>query len=179
MNEFPQKGESFIGYEYRDVTVSQKMQPVYADGYASFGWTLESAAIPVHRVGAVTLKIKRDRKIRNKAELSRLQRQFEGCTEAIESLENSKIIGASAVAYLTGIAGTVAMAGSVFAYLDRMIVISIILAVPAFAGWIAPYFCYQTISKRKSSRVNPIIEQKYDEIYEVCKKALSLFCLSC
>ena len=32
---------SFIGYEYKSLTVNRRMKSVYADGYQNFGWKLE------------------------------------------------------------------------------------------------------------------------------------------
>jgi len=166
--------ESFIGYEYKDVTIHRNMESVYADGYRNFGWEMENTSTPLQGPGAVTIKFKRDRKIRNKAELTRLQRQFESCVGEIETLEGSKTLGASAAAYGIGIVGCAFMAGSVFAYLGGMLVPSIILAVPGFVGWIIPYFCFNTIRKNKSAKVAPLIDRKYDEIYDVCEKANGL-----
>lgn len=166
--------ESFIGYEYKDVTVKNDMASVYTDGYTNFGWTLEGISYPIQKVGAVTLKLKRDRKIRNKAELTRLQRQFDACVNEIIALENSKVIAASAVAYIIGVIGTAFMAGSVFAYLANMLPLMVVLAIPGFAGWIIPYFCYALIVKKKADKVTPLIDGKYDEIYDVCEKANGL-----
>ncbi len=174
MSESTKNEGSFIGYEYKDVTVKHNMESVYADGYANFGWALEGTSIPIQSIGSITMKFKRDRKIRNKAELSRLQRQFDACVAEIEALEQSKVIGASAVAYVTGIIGTAFMAGSVFAYLAGMLPFSIILAIPGFIGWIIPYFSYCAIHKKKADKVSPLVDAKYDEIYEVCEKANSL-----
>ena len=69
------------------------------------------------------MKFKRDRKVRNKAELTRLQRQFDSCVSEIESLERSKYLRASVFAYIIGVVGTAFMAGSVFAYLADMLVL--------------------------------------------------------
>lgn len=55
------------------------MQSVYADSFGSFGWIAEGIGEAVGKVDPVVMKFKRDRKIRNKAELTRLQRQFEAC----------------------------------------------------------------------------------------------------
>lgn len=96
--------------------------------------------IPLAGVSTVTMKFKRNRKIRNKSELTRLQRQFDAIANEIVSLENSKVVGASTVAYIIGVLGTAFMAGSVFAYLGARIPLCIILAIPAFIGWIIPYF---------------------------------------
>ena len=61
-----------------------------------------------------------------------------------------------------GMAGTVFMAGSVFWIVAPQphILLCIILAIPAFAGWIAPYFLYRTIKAKKTKAVSPYIEKK-------------------
>lgn len=173
MNEIT-KNESFIGYEYKEVTVNRSMESAYADGYANFGWTLEDTSTPMQGVGSITMKFKRDRKIRNKAELGRLQRQFESCAGQIESLERSKGSGAMIAAFSIGLVGTAFMAGTVFSYLAGMLPLCILLAVPAFIGWILPYFCFLNIRTKRTDKVAPLIDRKYDEMYEVCEKAHAL-----
>jgi len=174
MNENTQDGRGFVGYEYKSVTVKRDMANLYTDCFPSFGWTLESKAPALDWVTSVTLKYRRDRKIVNKMELTRLQRQFESQASEINKLETSKTVGASAVAYVIGILGTAFMAGSVFAVTSGMIPLCIILAVPAFIGWIIPYFCYRRMSAKKAEQVTPLIEQQYDAIYETCEKASAL-----
>lgn len=164
----------FIGYEYKDVTVKEKMENMYVDGYLNFGWELEDTLEGTPGKEDIVLKLKRDRKIRNKAELTRLQRQFEACMKEIISLENSKVIGAATVAYIVGVIGTAAMAGSVFAYIGGTLTLSIILAIPGFIGWIIPYLLFCRIRSSKSVKVEPLINKKYDEVYEVCEKANGL-----
>jgi len=174
MSEPIRSENKYIGYEYRDFTVNHSMESVYVDGYHSFGWTLEGIVPSIKGVFTEVLKFKRDRKIINKAELTRLQRQFESCAAEIETLERSKIIAASAVAYIIGAFGTAFIAGAVFAHNAGMIPLTIILAIPGFVGWIIPYFCYSNIRGKKTEKVTPLIENKYDEIYEVCEKANGL-----
>lgn len=174
MTEITRNENNFIGYEYKEITVNRSMESVYTDGYSNFGWTLEDTSTLLQGINSVTMKFKRDRKIRNKAELSRLQRQFDACVAEIESLERSKTLGASAAAYGIGIVGCAFLAGSVFAYTGGMLPLFIILAIPGLIGWILPYFCYCGIKKKKTDRVAPLIDKKYDEIYEVCEKANAL-----
>ncbi len=150
------------------------MASLYIDGYENFGWKLEGSEYPIASVDTVTLKFKRDRKICSKAELTRLQRNFDACVSEILSLEGSKYLKASVAAYSVGIVGTAFMAGSVFAVTSNLIVPCIILAVPAFIGWALPYFLYKNISKKRTAEITPLIEQKYDEIYSICEKANAL-----
>ena len=165
---------SFIGYEYQDVIAKRGFASVYQDGYENFGWALEGTANSTTKVDSIIMKFKRDRKIRNKAELTRLQRQFNACIVDIQSLEFSKGMKASAVAYAVGVVGTAFMAGSVFAITANLVIPCTILAIPGLIGWIAPYWIYRTISRKKTEEINPLIDQKYDEIYSVCEKASSL-----
>jgi hypothetical protein len=46
--------------------------------------------------------------------------------------------------------------------------------VPAFAGWILPYFLYRSIAAEKERQLQPLIEEKQEEIYEICEKGHSL-----
>ena len=166
----------YVAYEYSKITVKRSMEAVYADNLESFGWTLEGMSSPVGKIDSVTLECKRDRKIPNKAELTRLQRQFEAQVNEIVSLEQSKVIKASTVAYIIGVMGTACMAGSIFAVTAAppMIVLCIILAVPGLLGWILPYICFRSISKKKTAELIPVIESKYDELYDLCERANQL-----
>lgn len=169
------KGQpNFVGYEYKDITVSRSMETLYVDCYTHFGWTLEGTTQPIQGISSITLKFKRDRKIRNKAELTRLQRQLDSGIHDVEMLEKSKVTSAAIAGFSLGIVGTAFMAGSVFAYTGSLLALSVILAVPGFIGWILPYFIYLSINRKRTAKVTPMIDEKYDEIYEVCEKASAL-----
>lgn len=163
--------KNFIGYEYKDVIIDKDMETMYIDGYQNFGWILNSVSYPKAGIKKITIKFKRDRKIRNKGELTRLQRQFDASASEIIRMENSKNTSASIVAYTIGLIGTAFIAGATFSFLGGLIALCIILAIPGFLGWILPYFMYNSIYTKKSKRVTPLIENKYDEIYEICERA--------
>ena len=59
---------------------------MYIDGYQNFGWQLEETSILPTGLYYPVMKFKRDRKIRNKAELTPLQRQFDACVTEIASM---------------------------------------------------------------------------------------------
>jgi len=168
------KKDNFVGYEYRDVTVDRKMESIYKDSYPNFGWKLEKASSPSLSLSSVTMKFKRNRKIQNKAELTRLQRQFDANVNEIVSMEDSKASSASIAAFTVGIIGTVFMAGSTFSFLASLVVLCIILAIPGFIGWIIPYFLYKSTYAKKNVKLMPLIDSKYDEIYEICERASGL-----
>ena len=166
----------FIAYEYKDLNVKKELASFYLDCYENFGWQQDENFPPKENGEKISLKLKRNRKIVNKVELTRLQRHFEADMEDIFSLENSKTTKALIIALTIGILGTAFMAGSVFAVTATppIIWLCIILAIPGFAGWILPYFAYKKVKEDKVRKVTPYIEEKYDEIYEICEKGHSL-----
>lgn len=172
---------NFVGYEYQSVKVKRPMVPVYADGYVNFGWELEGTEEEsANRLtgklttGVVTMNFKRDRKIRNKVELTRLQRNFDACANEILSMESSKRVMASVVGCTVGIIGTAFMTCSVFAVTAGSTGFCILLAIPAFLCWILSYFLFKWVENKKTATVSVLIEKKYDELYAVCEKAHTL-----
>lgn len=109
-------------------------------------------------------------------ELTRLQRNFEACVSEIEALEKSKTSSATMYALSLAMIGTAFMAGSVFAVTASPphIILCILLAIPGFLGWILPYFLYKRIVGKQTEKLTPLIEKKYDEIYEICEKGNKL-----
>ena len=166
--------KGFVGFEYMEVSAKHWMESLYVDSYENFGWEFEGEAARESPGGLVTLKFKRDRKLRNKAELTRLQRQFEACAQEIETLERSRTTTASIAAFTIGLAGTVLLGGAMFAYLRGLLPLMVVLAVPGFPGWIVPYFCHQRLRQKRERQIAPLIERKNDEIYSVCQRGRRL-----
>ena len=42
------------------------------------------------------------------------------------------------------------------------------------SGGIFPYFLYKKVTARQTEKITPLIEAKYDEIYEICEKGNKL-----
>jgi len=176
MNEITRSGKDYIGYDYTAVTAPTDKISVYLDAYGNLGW-IQDNLLPSRQVGGlVTLKLKRDRKILNKAELTRLQQHFEACMDEIAIFENSRIQKASMLSITVGLVGTVFMAGSVFAVTAEppKILLCALLAIPAIIGWALPYRLFKFFVKKRAAEVMPLIERKYDEIHEICEKGNAL-----
>lgn len=174
--------KNFVGYEYKEIVTDSSKLSFLLDGYESFGWEEDGSLMesgmarnPVLQQKAV-LRMKRNRKIVNKVELTRLERNFDACVDEIGKLEKAKTSAATMYAIILGVIGTAFMAGSVFAVTAQTpyYVLSILLAVPGFLGWIFPYFLYRKIAGRQTEKITPLIEAKYDEIYEICEKGNKL-----
>lgn len=100
MNE-NKENNRFIGYEYKQVVAEPGQISFLIDGYMNFGWEIDENVqdIRMEYYGSHTkshhhrksiIRMKRDRKIINKMELTRLQRNFEAYVEEIRHLEKEK-----------------------------------------------------------------------------------------
>ena len=172
MSEIKKDSRDYIGYEYKELTASGERASFYLDCYQNFGWT------PDERTGngKGKLVLKRDRKIVNKVELTRLQRHFEACMDEIAALEHSKTAAATIAALVIGLIGTAFLAGATFAAVHEPPLwgLMVILAVPGFVGWLLPLFVYREMSARRAKTVTELVERKYDEIYEICEQGNKL-----
>lgn len=182
MDETGKQQKNYVGYEYKEVAADSSMASFLLDGYISFGWEMDENLPEYHKTDRVSyqnkvvLRLKRNRKMINKMELTRLQRNFEACVSEIEALEKSKTSAATIYTLILGMIGTAFIAGSTFAVTAQPphIILCILLAIPGFSGWILPYFLYRSIVKKQTDRLMPLIEKKYDEIYEICEKGNKL-----
>lgn len=183
MDDTGKKKNAFVGYEYKEIVTDQSRVSFLLDGYENFGWEADGNAYGYARERTdprkqtkVVLRLRRNRKIVNKMELTRLQRNFESCVREIETLEKSKTSAATMYALVIGILGTAFMAGATFAVTAQPphIILCILLAIPGFIGWILPYFAYKRVVERRTEKVTPLIEEKYDEIYAICEKGNKL-----
>jgi hypothetical protein len=168
--------DQFIAYEYKSVTVPCDFENIYLDSLPNFGWQPDGNMpfISSRGIAAVSLKFKRDRGIKNKAELSRLEREFDNNIRMIETIEKSKESTAKISALTIGIIGTAFMAGSVFAYLAGMPPLMVILAIPGFLGWLFPYFRYKDVKAMRAKTAAPLIDEQYNTLYDVCEKAYEI-----
>lgn len=176
MNEIRENGGSFVGYEYKEIRTAGVNVSLYLDCYRNFGWTVDDRTPGEAFRGRGILILKRDRRIANRMELTRLQRHFEACLEELKALERSKTSGATACSIAVGLAGTCFMAGATFASVrvPPLIPLAVLLAVPGFIGWILPVFLYRQMVRRRTGIVARLKERKYDEIYEICEKGYKL-----
>ncbi|WP_125706662.1 hypothetical protein [Lacticaseibacillus daqingensis] len=163
----------FVAFEYLEQQIPKAMQNNYIDGYMNFGWQVTDRTPDIGK-STVTLKLKRDRNLPEKAALNRLQKQFEQEMAAAAGLERSKSSVPTVVAMTVGLIGTAFMAGSVFAVTNQMVVLCAILAVPTFLGWALGYFSYSWAKTRRTTKVGPVLEQSYDNAANYCQQAFHL-----
>lgn len=91
--------KNFAVYDYMCKGVKAHKQTEAVDMYEAFGWEATGAAASF---GGVTVSFRRDRKIKHKTELNRLERKAENLKSLIDRITASMSFGAMIFAYIFG-----------------------------------------------------------------------------
>lgn len=164
----------YVGYEYEEITVKQYLKSLYKDCYPYFGWNLEELADRGRNNNLVCMRFKRERNKWNEDELKRLQKKFDSYVKEIENMEFEKRTIATAVAGNIGIFGILILGLSLYTGIVHNEIIGIIFAIPGIIGVSTPYHLYQMIRKHKDEELQPRLEQKFEEIDQVCRRVYEL-----
>jgi hypothetical protein len=174
----------FTAYEYASVRAPRDLESLYQDTYRSFGWTVESTELadpirplpltPAIHPSTITLKLKRDRGIRNRQMVQTLQRKAEGSLSNIARLEKSKTTRAMVLAVTIGIVGAAFLAGSIFLMNGGLLVLSIVLGAIGLIGWLGGFVAYLGVKSRRTTTVIPLIDREFDVLYETSEQAARL-----
>ena len=194
--------ENFLAYEYKNVTVKRNSAGMYIDCMESFGWklvendgydagtlltnlhpvnlgrNLASAAQSFGETAdpseTMTLKFKRDRRIENKQQLEKLEREYEDALSAIQKAERKKAAQKMGISLGTGIIGTLFIGLAVYNFVFANIVSGVLFAAVGAIGWAIGFFSNIKIGKKKSTQAAPYVDEQLNIVYNACEKAHAL-----
>lgn len=168
--------KDFITYEYRTKTVKAKDRTRVMDMSEAIGWEV---TVTTPTIEGVTVSLKRDRKIKHKQELIKLERQADETFSAINKLNSAKTLTASVFAYIFGcIAALILGGGMCMTMLTEN-------NVTAFVGGIAlgiagivlcsvNYLIYKKIEEKKTVQVIPLIDDNEEKLANILAKGNDL-----
>ena len=169
--------KDFVAYEYKTVSVKAKDQTKAMDLYEAFGW--EIAGTAVSAAGGVTLSLKRDRKQKHRAELTKLERQAEQTLDTLDGLQRSKTMWASIFSYLFGVGAALVLGGGMC--LTMLIEGSVAAMVGGIAlGVVGLALCginypiYQKLVAKKTKDVLPVIDQTEEQLANLLERGNDL-----
>lgn len=195
--------ENFVAYEYKDITVRRDSAALYKDCLENFGWIpvekhhagygsnvlhFSPANIAQHAtafanmtsgdsvdaVDMVTLKFKRDRRLNNKRELEKLERQWEEALAAIHKLEKRNQAQTMGISLGTGIIGTGFLALAVYNFIMANVVLGVVFAIIGMIGWGIGFFANRNLAKRKAAQSEAAVQAQLDLAYSACEQAHAL-----
>lgn len=168
------KAKGAISYDYLTIQAEGKTAYEVIDSYQSLGWEVVDRA-ESFLLGHTTINLRRNRKIKNKEQLNRLQVKLDDCFNSISVFEKCKTQSAMVVSLILGIIGTLIFGGGLSMFLtweNPEIWVYIVGGALAVIGAIPcslAYFVYTKIRAKKTVAMNIQIEQKRDEIGNLCE----------
>ena len=193
--------ENFVAYEYKNATVKRNSAGMYIDCMGNFGWTLveteydfqpqftnlnpvnlgKNIATAAQSYGetadpseTLTLKFKRDRRIENKQQLDKLEREYEEALSAINKVERKNSAHTMGISLGTGIIGTVFIGLAVYNFVFSNTVLGVVFAAIGAVGWAIGFFSNMKIGKKKSAQTEPYVQEQLNIVYSTCEKAHAL-----
>ena len=194
--------KNFVVYEYKNVNVKRDSAGMHIDCMENFGWSLieddgydfqallsnlnpvnlgRNIADAAQCFGetadaspTITLKFKRDRRIENKQQLDKLEKEYEEALSAINKIERKNSAQTMGVSLGTGIIGAVFVGLSVYSFISSNIVLGTLFAVVGAAGWAIGFFSNQKVGKKKSVQSGPQVQEQLGIAYNACEQAHAL-----
>lgn len=195
--------ESFVAYEYKDITLKRDSAALYTDCLSNFGWTLveeleygyrpesmngslanksvnthaHSVHTPPDKIDGpdmVVLKFKRNRNINNKLEIYRLEHKCEEALSVIGSLERRNSAYTMGTSLGAGIAGAAFLGLGVYSFVSSKIVMGVLLTIVGVVGWGIGFFAHGKVGQKKTAETEPVIQQQLDIAYSACEQAHAL-----
>lgn len=157
--------------------MKSELAQVAVDSYESLGWELtgQRAAAPN---GQVTLSFRRSRKVRGKAQLSKIQRTMDDTLASIASMEAEKTKKATGQAIAFGIVSALILGVGMCCTMvwQHLMVVGIIIGIVGLAGCVLTWLRYRKVCEAETARLNPAIEDAYDRLATQCEEAQAVLC---
>lgn len=165
-------------YDYKTVRVRRETEAMLCDAYSVLGWEVVDTTLSCGTLAFVNVSFKRDRKIRNKSELLRVQNKVDGVIANVEKLQARKKSAGVPEAITLGTIGALTLGGgmSMVMVLKTMPFMAVGIAVGVVGigicllGWLA----FNKVGKKRLSEIEPLLENEYAKLSDLCDEALSL-----
>jgi hypothetical protein len=177
------ESKELIVFDYKTIRVARDLETVANDAYIALGYEPTGAGISDGAIFNVNLSFKRDRKIKNKSELLKLQDKIDITIANIETLRKAKDRAGDTVGLTTGIVGALTLGGGMSIIMTTNE--NLLNNIPLLAGGIAvgvvgigicgfAWSLRNKIHKLKSTKIAAIIESEYDKLADLTEAAHKL-----
>lgn len=168
-----------ITYDYKTIKVKRELEHMVVDAYRNMGWELTTSSISESNIFCLNLSFKRDRKINNKMPLIKINEQIDSTLKNIELLQDKKKSAGVVSGVSVGTIGTLIFGGGLSMVLLKSSVLGFIIGGVALgavgaAVALSAYFISRSNKNKTISKVQPMLENEYDKLSELCEKANDL-----
>lgn len=180
--------KDYIAYDYLKLEVLPDLEQLYVDCYQSFGWELtnvsESSIDQDYYINGnfaienplVTLKFKRNRKIKNKIELLKLQKSMEEAFKKIDKLNNEPDLISTMYSISIGVVGMLFIVFSILSFIAStpFYILGVLNGIVGIIGFLMAFLIFNKKRTQLKEKNEILIEEQYNIIYEYCEKANNL-----
>lgn len=162
----------YDSYEYARTTVGSDLATVACDCYESLGFELTgSKESPAS--GTTALAFRRSRKVRGKAQLSKLQRAMDDLLKSIASMEAEKTRKARTQAIALGTVSALVLGVGMCCTMvwTHLMAIGIVVGLLGIGGCLLAFLNYRKTVASETARITPRIESAYDQLATACEEA--------
>lgn len=169
--------KNFVSFDYKTISTTTEHQTRIVDLYESFGWELTGSTPAAF--GRMVLSLKRDRKIRHKQELNRLERQAENGLQTLDRLSRAKTGSARVFAYVFGVLSALVLGGGMCLVLLNensipALVGGIALGLVGLALCCANYVIYQKLAEKSAKKILPLVEDEEEKLANLLERGNDL-----
>jgi hypothetical protein len=173
--------KEMVVYDYKTIRVDRSMETVAQDAYIAMGWAPTGAGLGDGAIFNVNLSFKRDRNIRGKQNLLKIQEQIDLVLSNIDIMQKVKKRAGNITAWTAGAVGALILGGSInmlFTPTESLLFNNF----PLFAGGVAlgaagfgicclGWYLHGKIKRSKAAKITPLIEAEYDELADLITEA--------
>ena len=173
------ENQKAITYDYKTVRVNRTMEAMLTDAYQNLGWELTNTTMAEGSLTNVNVSFKRNRKIENKMELTKLQEKVDNILANIENLQTKKKNAGVVEGISTGVVGALIFGGGMsMSMLNTasvgLLVGGIAVGIVGIAVGLLGWLVFKKINKKKNTKIQPILESEFDKLADVCEQAHGL-----
>lgn len=162
----------YRSFEYASTVVDNELVQVAVDSYESLGY--EFTGRRASAAGKIsTLSFRRNRKVRGKAQLAKIQRSMDDAIASIGRMEGEKSRKAVSQALAIGIVSALVLGVGMCCTMvwDGLMALGIVVGLLGIAGCVGGFLRYRTVFDRETARLAPSIEKAYDNLATLCEEA--------
>lgn len=169
--------KNFTAYEYKTETVRVKDRAKAVDIAEAFGW---EAVETGKAIGAnCTVTFRRDRKIRHRQELTRLEKKAAEAKATLDSLEKSKTFSAKVFGWIFGVFSTLVAGGGMSLVMQSEgnvgnMVAGILLSVAGIILCCVNYPIYNKIALKKTRETAAAIDAGEEALANIMEQGNDL-----
>lgn len=166
--------EKAIVYDYKTVSVRREMEPMLIDTYENLGWEVINTTIQEGSLTHVNVSFKRDRKIKGKVSLTKIQNKVDITLSNLNRINLSKQRAGVIEGLTVGICGTLIFGGGMsmcmclqgVGFMISGIALGVVGVGVALLGWLTHNKC----RNKKLAKLEPILDDELNKLSDLCEE---------